>query len=202
MIGMLGYYKEIPELATNSELIRCLDQVIETLDFDPTKATKELYRPELTNEYTESRVSEAALRVLIDENPQKDHAQDDTNVYKFNHYEFRGANQAIAYLFTGYQGGIGVSGRIWYPKNGYMGWHTNQASQGYRLYCSYAPESKKSFFRFRDPTTNEIITSWDKEGWGFRMFHITQDAPVWHCVYSETNRISLGYNLDLKQTGH
>lgn len=199
MIGILGYYKEIPELATNVELIRGLQQVVETIDFNPDQATKALYRPELTNEYTRSRVDEAALQVLMDDAPQKDHAHDDTNVYKFNHFEFQGANQAVASLFTGYQGGIGVSGRIWYPKNGYMGWHTNQESQGYRLYCSYAQETHKSFFRFRDPTTGDIVTSWDEQGWSFRMFHITKDAPVWHCVYSETNRISLGYNLNLEQ---
>jgi hypothetical protein len=91
---------------------------------------------------------------------------------------------------------MGISGRIWYPVNGFMGWHTNSNSEGLRLYCSYAREANKSFFRYCDPETNEIITSWDDSGWNFRIFKISK-KHLWHSVYSDTDRFSIGYTLKL-----
>ena len=86
------------------------------------------------------------------------------------------------------------SGRDWYPPNGYMGWHTNANVQGFRLYCSHTPVAQCSYFRYLDPLTNQIETSWDSAGWNFRCFR-TDLEPLWHCVYSQTDRISFGYGL-------
>jgi hypothetical protein len=55
------------------------------------------------------------------------------------------------------------SGYFWYPPGAYMAWHTNSGAPGWRLYVSYAEEPGKSFFRYRDPDTHEIITSVDDE---------------------------------------
>lgn len=85
------------------------------------------------------------------------------------------------------------SGRFWYPSTGYMGWHNNNDNEGYRLYANWAEEGHKSFFRYRDPVTKEIVTSWDKKGWNFRLFECSEETTTWHCVYSDTNRISVGY---------
>lgn len=90
-----------------------------------------------------------------------------------------------------------VTGKFWYPKNGYMGWHTNNAYPGFRFYCTHAQRANRSFFRYQDPDTKEIITSWDKKGWMGRLFLISKDKPLWHCVYSETNRISTGCNVEV-----
>ena len=86
------------------------------------------------------------------------------------------------------------SGSFWYPNNGYMGWHTNENQMGGRLYCSYAAEEHKSFFRYQIPGTEEIVTSWDEKGWTFRYFEVgdTPETRFWHCVYSNTDRISIG----------
>lgn len=88
------------------------------------------------------------------------------------------------------------SGCHWFPPSGYMGWHSNADTFGYRLYCVYAAEDKKSFFRIRDPKTKEVMTQWDKKGWNFRMFLCNNDDPdnyAWHSIYSDTNRISVGF---------
>jgi hypothetical protein len=84
------------------------------------------------------------------------------------------------------------SGHIWYPKGSHMGWHTNSLAPGLRIYINYAEEPGKSFFRYRDPETGEIITAWDKQ-WNLRVLRITRDNPLWHCVYADTNRFSLGW---------
>ena len=86
------------------------------------------------------------------------------------------------------------SGHFWYPPGGYMGWHTNVRTPGWRMYINYAEEPGKSFFRYRDPETGQIVTSWDEE-WNFRLFRIDRGKPFWHAVYSETNRFSLGYKI-------
>jgi len=91
------------------------------------------------------------------------------------------------------------SGRFWYPPEAYMGWHTNLRTPGWRVYFNYAEEPGKSFFRYRDPETGTVVTSWDKV-WNFRMFRITTEQPLWHAIYSETNRFSLGYRIIRKPT--
>ena len=87
---------------------------------------------------------------------------------------------------------VGSSGHFWYPPGSYMGWHTNSGVPGWRVYINYAEEEGKSFFRYRDPVTSEITTLMDKE-WNIRIFRITSENPLWHAVYSGTNRFSLGY---------
>lgn len=83
--------------------------------------------------------------------------------------------------------------KTWYPSNGYIGWHTD--GQGWRMYSTYA--EGKSFFRYRHPKTKEIVTSWDKLGWTFRIFYTDDEAPVWHCVGAEDTRISIGYKFEI-----
>ncbi|MCG8589527.1 MAG: hypothetical protein MJE66_09570 [Proteobacteria bacterium] len=84
------------------------------------------------------------------------------------------------------------SGHFWYPPGSYMGWHTNSLHPGWRLYVTHAEEPGKSFFRYRPPGSDEIVTSVDRE-WDFRMFRISRQELLWHTVYSQTNRFSFGF---------
>ena len=96
--------------------------------------------------------------------------------------------------------GTSHSGTYWYPKNGYMGWHTNENHTGQgRFYCNYAAENNKAFFRYQPAGTADVITSWDIKGWTFRYFDLGDqpDTRLWHCVYSNTDRISLGFRARL-----
>jgi len=85
-----------------------------------------------------------------------------------------------------------TSGHFWYPPGGYMGWHTNSDSPGWRLYVTHAEEPGSSFFRYRDPESGRIVTSMD-ERWDVRLFRVSVGLPLWHAVYSETHRYSFGY---------
>ena len=80
------------------------------------------------------------------------------------------------------------SGLFWYPPTGYCGWHTNSNNPGKRNYLVWAEEDNKSFFRYQDKKTGEIVTKWEKKGWQIQEFM----TPIWHCVGSYTNRISIG----------
>jgi len=88
------------------------------------------------------------------------------------------------------------SGHFWYPAGAYMGWHTNSRVPGWRIYINYAEEGGKSFFRYKHHQTGEIVTLWDEE-WNMRVFRVTGTDPLWHCVYSNTNRFSLGYMVKI-----
>tara|TARA_B100002019_G_scaffold293349_1_gene320330 strand:- start:1715 stop:2197 length:483 start_codon:yes stop_codon:yes gene_type:complete len=88
--------------------------------------------------------------------------------------------------------GFRRTGFFYYPKGGYMGWHTNSKVIGKRKYVVYATEEKKSFFRYYDTDKEDIVTLWDKKGWNTVEFEIKKDEPFWHCVGSMCDRVSLG----------
>lgn len=87
------------------------------------------------------------------------------------------------------------SGFYWYPYGGYCGWHTNNNAEGERIYLVWAQDEGKSFFRYQNPETEEIVTSWDKAGWQLKRFTISKEKTLWHCVGSKTNRISIGFKI-------
>lgn len=87
---------------------------------------------------------------------------------------------------------VSPSGAFWYPRECSMGWHTNSKAPGWRIYINYADTEGESFFRYQDPETKEIITLSDNN-WNFRVFKVSAEKPLWHCIYSNTNRFSLGY---------
>jgi hypothetical protein len=92
-----------------------------------------------------------------------------------------------------------LSGAFVYPPGSFVNWHTNNNVPGHRLYMAHADENGKSFFRYQDPDTGEIVTDFDKPGWNFRHFLVDPRKPFWHCVYSDTTRFSLGYNIKLSE---
>lgn len=119
---------------------------------------------------------------------------DNVNFYKLEPHSQEFANNthnfACEYLTEWRQ--KRVSGFFYYPKGAYMGWHTNYKTQGNRLYLVHADEDRKSFFRYQDQETKEVVTLWDKKGWNLYQFNISEANPYWHCVGSMCNRVSLG----------
>lgn len=187
---MINYYEELP-ISQFYEVVPRLDKIVEVINYDLSKVEKNLYNPEITNDYAKNQVSEEALNNL-QQSGSRDVATHDCNVLKFNNIQFDWMINYIAKAVNKTK--LGVSGRIWYPKNGYMGWHTNNDNRGLKLYCTHARENEKSFFRYQHPISKEIITSWDKIGWNFRIFKV-MDELLWHSVYSETDRISIGFTI-------
>lgn len=81
------------------------------------------------------------------------------------------------------------SGVGYYPPGGHYGWHTNSNNPGKRLYLVHVLDGGKSFFRWIE--NGEAKTSYDEQGWNARLFPV----PCWHCVYSDTERISIGFRM-------
>ena len=93
------------------------------------------------------------------------------------------------------------SGHFYYPKTGYMGWHTNSSQPDEHLYIVYASEDKESFFRYYQD--DEVITHYDNKGLNIRTFKATDQRPFfWHCVGSNCDRYSFGYRLLPKDETH
>lgn len=86
-----------------------------------------------------------------------------------------------------------LSGHFFYPENGYMSWHTNEDAPGLRLYLSYTEYEGESFFIYRDG--GKIIKDPDLKGWTAREFEINSKSPLWHSVYADKPRISVGFRI-------
>lgn len=186
-----GYYEEIN--LSDGPVIAGLNRVIETINYDRQKVDRNLFRENVTVAQALDQCSESTLEKLR-QTGSRDVATKDCNLLKFNNVNFDFLGKEIAKVFSDKLQAYGISGRIWYPPAGYMGWHTNDDNRGFKFYCAFAREGQKSFFRYRNPETGDIITAWDKEGWNFRLFKVTENL-LWHCVFSETDRFSIGYTF-------
>ena len=62
------------------------------------------------------------------------------------------------------------------------------------MYFVWCEEDNKSFFRYKDEDGN-VVTKWEKKGWQLNRFTVNEHRLLWHCVGSNTNRISFGYKV-------
>jgi len=177
-----------------------LDQLtlfLQAFSYDPLFCDNKNYDPTVTREYALSRISAESLDVSKSLNV----AGKDENIIRINKelitLTLQNLLQECVREAGLPQGIFHVTGRFWYPPNGFMGWHTNYLYPGYRLYCTHSAEDYRSFFRYRCPETGQIVTEREQGGWQARIFLIDRERPLWHCVYSETERISIGCNLEV-----
>jgi predicted ribosomally synthesized peptide with nif11-like leader len=96
---------------------------------------------------------------------------------------------------------IQFSGSMWYPPFAYRLWHTNETQPGWRMYLidfdeSIAPSDTRSFFRYMNPQTKELVTLQDRPKM-LRFFKVDQraDRLFWHCIVNraDRNRWSFGF---------
>lgn len=121
------------------------------------------------------------------------------NYFSFSRAESDGFIHIMKRLYPGYS--IYSSGHFYYPKTGYMGWHTNSSQPDKHVYIVYASEDKQSFFRYYKD--DEVITHYDDKGLNIREFDATAERPFfWHCVGSECDRFSFGFRLFPSDASH
>lgn len=82
---------------------------------------------------------------------------------------------------------------MYYAPNSCIDWHTNSDNDGTRVYIIFT--SKPGIFRYKDPTTGEIVDDIDYVGWTQREFLVDKHNPLWHCVYSPGPRFAYGFNI-------
>lgn len=98
----------------------------------------------------------------------------------------------LSYIFNKHS--IVLSGQFYYHKGDFLSWHTNMNEPGLRLYITHVPVEGKSFFKYQCED-GPIVTTYDKKGWSYRLFEVTEENPLWHCVYSDTDRLSIGFRI-------
>ena len=95
----------------------------------------------------------------------------------------------IEVMFPGYN--ASNSGMHLYPSGGFLGWHTNSNAEYTRVYVSYSKQGNGYFKWLRNDLKG---VSQDTKGWMMRIFD-TSKPYLWHCVYTDEPRISIGYRL-------
>ena len=91
---------------------------------------------------------------------------------------------------------IEIRGWFWYPPKGFREWHTNMFDPpGWRSYMVHVDKNDSSWFLIRNPITGNIEKINDKDG-NVNFFKLNNyENLIWHTIYSETNRFSLGLYL-------
>lgn len=86
--------------------------------------------------------------------------------------------------------------KMYYPENGFMGWHNNWNCPGYNILLSYTKKGN-GFFRYQNPETKEIVTIDDIPGWSVKAGYYGEksepDKIYWHCARAYEERLTLGY---------
>ena len=106
-------------------------------------------------------------------------------------------NKFKFYLYTNNKDtSIINSGFFYYPKKSYMSWHTNADDPYLRCYITYS-KTGDSYFKYYDQKLKKTVITQDYVGWNIRYFHVSNkpNELFWHCVYSNTDRISIGFQI-------
>lgn len=93
------------------------------------------------------------------------------------------------------QGELKLSGNNLYPNPGWMNWHTNNNYPGTRCYFTYVKDINKSCFKYYNLKEKKVITDVDNSECILRKFVVNEDNPFWHCVESNTTRLSIGFHV-------
>ncbi|MCP5150412.1 MAG: hypothetical protein H6983_17685 [Ectothiorhodospiraceae bacterium] len=93
-----------------------------------------------------------------------------------------------------------MSGFFYYPPGGFKEWHTDfedpqsDPEKHWRVYMVKAEDDRKSWFQYVDPDTGKIKKVFDRDA-HLNLFSLKEEPPLWHAVWSDTQRWCLGIKL-------
>ena len=184
--------KQIKDLI-NFEYAQQIVDSIMSKEWSPSKQNYDSKFPEHEVKYRMKDESLKSLQ-LKESNDKKavNFAKDvDRNINRNSYSQFinhEHAKQLVSHMNQSTPLVWRISGIYHTPVNGFCGWHHNGDVPGDRIYLVWAEEDNKSYFKWQDPVTKKIHTTWEKKGWNINHFI----APSWHGLASWTNRISIG----------
>ena len=84
--------------------------------------------------------------------------------------------------------------KMYYPPDGYIGWHNNANAPGYNILFTYS-ETGEGDFRYIHPQTNELVIMPDKKGWSCKVgyYDAIDGRPLWHAAWTGCNRLNWAY---------
>lgn len=92
---------------------------------------------------------------------------------------------------------VAITGLFYYPPGGYAEWHTNRGDAiGWRLYYVRTSTPRQSWFRYKPYGQDKTYTAADGVE-HYNMFYLdnAEDKVLWHSVYSDTHRFSIGFHV-------
>ena len=106
------------------------------------------------------------------------------NLKKFKDESNRFTDELVKFL-----GAKHSAVHVYYPENGYMGWHNNWDVPGYNILFNYNTGDGK--FEYWDGEIIHTLPDW--QGWSAKVgYYGGQDNPFWHCAGGGP-RITLGF---------
>ena len=86
--------------------------------------------------------------------------------------------------------------KMYYPKNGYIGWHNNCNCPGQNLLMTYS-KGADGYFEYLDLKENKVIRIDDMPGWTAKVGYYgathERDKIFWHCAKTYEPRITVSY---------
>lgn len=86
--------------------------------------------------------------------------------------------------------------KMYYPTDGYIGWHNNCNCPGQNLLLTYS-KTGNGYFEYVDPVSKEIIRMEDRPGWTAKVGYYGSDKEpdkiIWHCARTYEPRITISY---------
>jgi hypothetical protein len=91
---------------------------------------------------------------------------------------------------------------MYYPEDGYIGWHHNGNAPGYNILMTYSLDGDGGF-SFWDYETKSIKTIPDKVGWSVKVGYYPNqrkepERVYWHMAKTKKARISIAWVIDQK----
>ena len=86
--------------------------------------------------------------------------------------------------------------QMYYPADGYIGWHNNGNAKGYNIVLSCNPGADGEFEHW-DHINNKLNVFKDQAGWNCKVGYFggfdEPDKLFWHCARTRTPRLTLSY---------
>ena len=198
----VNYHRPTPEMLWHLEAIR---QFVSGL-YQPFESVRAESREEKSIEDMLS-TDELLLAKMQDANTSRGIGMDEHEHYRHiaQSPSFESHQKAIMdefkTLIPEIEENVYASGHAYYHTKGYMGWHSNHAIPGRRVYCTWTAKEKTNFFRYEDPVTGDIVTHWEPAGWTVKSFHIPESPyRLWHCIQADSHRFALGFRATKEKT--
>lgn len=91
---------------------------------------------------------------------------------------------------------------MYYPEDGYIGWHHNGNAPGYNILVSYSIDGDGGF-SFWDYETKSIKTIKDNVGWNVKVGYYPNERKepervYWHMAKTKNPRVSIAWVIDQK----
>lgn len=127
-----------------------------------------------------------------------------SNMVKAHPEQFEEFKNRVKHQFASELGAHTSALLNYYPKGGFVGWHTNWNANAYQVLFTWS-RTGDGYFKYLDSKTGEIVTIQDKPGWQCRHYYFGRDDEpehhCWHAAYAGCDRITLAYKFVNKHKG-